>query len=55
MEALDGAPGVKSARFAGEPSNTTANIEKLIHQLKNKQNRKAQFRTVISLVQKDTY
>jgi XTP/dITP diphosphohydrolase len=52
VEALDGAPGVKSARFAGEPSNTTANIEKLIHQLKNKQNRKAQFRTVISLVQK---
>ncbi|MEY3325097.1 MAG: RdgB/HAM1 family non-canonical purine pyrophosphatase [Bacteroidota bacterium] len=52
VEALNGAPGVKSARYAGEPSNTTANIEKLMLQLKNKQNRNAQFRTVISLVQK---
>ena len=51
VEALNGAPGVKSARYAGEPSNTRANIEKLLHQLKNKQNRKAQFRTVISLLQ----
>ncbi len=50
VEALNGAPGVKSARYAGEPSNTRANIEKLLHQLKNKQNRKAQFRTVISLL-----
>jgi XTP/dITP diphosphohydrolase len=51
VEALNGAPGVKSARYAGEPSNTKANIEKLLHQLTNKQNRKAQFRTVISLIQ----
>ena len=51
VEALNGAPGVKSASYAGEPSNTRANIEKLLHQLKNKQNRKAQFRTVISLLQ----
>ncbi|HAL95632.1 MAG TPA: non-canonical purine NTP pyrophosphatase, RdgB/HAM1 family [Chitinophagaceae bacterium] len=52
VEALGGAPGVKSARFAGEPSNTEANIKKLLLELQNKENRKAQFRTVISLVQK---
>ncbi|NDB52488.1 MAG: RdgB/HAM1 family non-canonical purine NTP pyrophosphatase [Chitinophagaceae bacterium] len=52
VEALGGAPGVKSARFAGEPSNTEANIKKLLGELQNKENRKAQFRTVISLVQK---
>lgn len=52
VEALGGAPGVKSARFAGEPSNTDANIKKLLGELQNQENRKAQFRTVISLVQK---
>jgi XTP/dITP diphosphohydrolase len=51
VEALNGAPGVRSARYAGEPSNTKANIEKLLDQLGNNKNRKAQFRTVISLVQ----
>lgn len=51
VEVLRGEPGVKSARYAGEPANTAANIEKLLKELKDKKNRKAQFRTVISLVE----
>lgn len=49
VEALDGAPGVFSARYAGEPVDTDKNISKLLDALKNKTNRKAQFRTVIAL------
>jgi XTP/dITP diphosphohydrolase len=50
IEALNGAPGVKSARYAGEDRNFQANIDKVIDQLKNMENRKAQFRTVICLI-----
>jgi XTP/dITP diphosphohydrolase len=50
IEALNGAPGVKSARYAGEDRNFQANIDKVIDQLKNIENRKAQFRTVICLI-----
>lgn len=50
VEALDGEPGVKSARYAGESRSFDANIEKLLTNLAGQNNRKAQFRTVISLI-----
>lgn len=54
VEALGGAPGVKSARYAGEHCNTDDNIEKLLTELANQENRKARFRTVISLIENGT-
>ncbi|MFW5892429.1 MAG: non-canonical purine NTP diphosphatase [Bacteroidota bacterium] len=53
IEALDGQPGVFSARYAGENKNSNDNIEKIWRELKNKTNRKAQFRTVIALLLDD--
>lgn len=50
VEALNGAPGVKSARYAGEGRNFQDNIDKLLQNLANQPNRKARFRTVISLI-----
>lgn len=51
VEALDGAPGVYSARYAGgEGHNAEANMLKLLHEMEDKENRKAQFRTAISLI-----
>ncbi|MFI5158117.1 MAG: non-canonical purine NTP diphosphatase [Sphingobacteriales bacterium] len=50
IEALDGEPGVFSARYAGEHGNHVANIDKTLAALKNITNRKANFRTVISLI-----
>jgi XTP/dITP diphosphohydrolase len=50
VEALDGEPGVKSARYAGEDRSFSSNIEKLLHRLEGQTNRKARFRTVISLI-----
>jgi len=50
VEALNGKPGVYSARYASESKDSDQNIEKLISELKEKTNRKAQFRTVISLI-----
>ena len=47
--ALDNQPGVYSARYAGEQKSAEANMDKLLSNLKNKKNRKAQFRTVIAL------
>lgn len=52
VRALQGAPGVKSARYAGEHSSQEDNISKLLQELKGKQDRTAQFRTVISLLMK---
>ncbi|PQJ82116.1 non-canonical purine NTP diphosphatase [Polaribacter glomeratus] len=49
VESLDGKPGVYSARFAGEPSNSENNMQKLMCELEHKTNRKAQFRTAICL------
>ncbi len=49
VESLDGKPGVYSARFAGEPVNAENNMQKLLSELKNKTNRKAQFRTAVCL------
>ncbi len=50
VEALNGEPGVKSARYADDDNNFLNNIDKLLHNMQNKANRKARFRTVISLV-----
>lgn len=50
VEALNGAPGVKSARYAGDSRNFQANIDLLLHNLASVTNRTAQFRTVISLI-----
>ncbi len=54
VEALNGAPGVTAARFAGEHATFDDNINKLLHQLKDKskEERSAQFRSVISYVDK---
>lgn len=49
VNALAGAPGVFSARYAGEAKNDEANNEKLLQQLKKHQDRSAQFKTVIAL------
>lgn len=49
VKSLDYAPGVKSARYAGEERNDRKNIEKLLSELRDKEDRSAQFRTVISL------
>ncbi|MDN3618875.1 non-canonical purine NTP diphosphatase [Polaribacter undariae] len=49
VESLDGKPGVYSARFAGEPSNSENNMQKLLVDLKPAENRKAQFRTAVAL------
>ncbi len=46
---LNGAPGVYSARYAGNQADGEKNIQKLLFNLKNKKNRKAQFRTAIAL------
>lgn len=53
VEALDGAPGVYSARYAGPAKDSEANIDKLLAELQNKSNRRARFRTVISLFLED--
>ena len=50
VKALNGAPGVYSARYAGEQKDDQKNTEKLIHELKGITNRNAQFRTVITLM-----
>jgi XTP/dITP diphosphohydrolase len=49
VDALHGAPGVYSARYAGEPKDDNKNIEKLLLALENESNRKANFKTVICL------
>ena len=48
--ALDGAPGVITARYAGEQKNPDDNIALLLRNLEGKENRNAQFRTVIALI-----
>lgn len=48
--ALNGEPGVKSARYAGDERNFQANINLVLHNLLTKENKTAQFRTVISLI-----
>lgn len=50
IEALDGEPGVYSARYAGTDKDSEANMKKVLDKLKGISNRKAQFRTVIALI-----
>jgi XTP/dITP diphosphohydrolase len=50
IEALNGLPGVYSARFAGEDKDSSANIAKVLSMLSGIENRKARFRTVIALI-----
>ena len=50
VEALNGEPGVYSARYAGEQKNNEANNTKLLQQLNGKTNRAARFVTVITLI-----
>lgn len=49
VDALDGEPGVYSARYAGEHKNATDNMNKLLNSLEGKTNRSAHFKTVIAL------
>lgn len=50
VESLNGAPGVYSARFAGEDGNSVANLKKLLSLMEGKKNRNAQFRCCIVLI-----
>ncbi len=49
INSLHGEPGVFSARYAGMESNADANMDKVLHRLKDKENRDAHFKTVIAL------
>lgn len=51
VDALNGAPGVYSARYAGEDNNAINNMEKLLSDLGDNPNRTAHFRTVIALIE----
>ncbi|WP_445382446.1 non-canonical purine NTP diphosphatase [Robiginitalea sp. IMCC43444] len=55
VKALNGAPGVYSARYAGEAADAGKNMQKLLEQLQGVTDRSAQFRTVITLVMGETY
>jgi len=50
IEALNGKPGVYSARYAGENCSFEENMQKVLFEMKGKTNRKAKFRTVIALI-----
>lgn len=52
IEALEGRPGVYSARYAGENCTFQDNVEKVLLEMKDKENRNAKFRTIIALVEK---
>ena len=53
VDGLKGEPGVKSARYAGEPVSFAKNIDKLLAKLGDSTHRHARFRTIISLILKD--
>lgn len=53
IDALGGKPGVRTARWAGEDCNDAANRIKVLEQLRDKDNREAQFRTVVTLITKE--
>lgn len=50
IDALNGEPGVYSARYAGEEKNALNNMKKVLEQMENISNRNAQFKTVIALI-----
>lgn len=54
VDALNGEPGVYSARYAGEDNNACNNIHKVLVNMKDNANRTARFRTVIALIQNNT-
>lgn len=54
VEALNGEPGVLSARYAGDEKSPEKNIDRLLYKLGTTQNRRARFRTVISLIWQGT-
>jgi XTP/dITP diphosphohydrolase len=55
VEALEGAPGVYSARYAGEPKDDQANLQLLLHNLVGLENRRARFVTVLTYFAKGAY
>lgn len=50
VDALNGAPGVYSARYAGNQKSDEDNMQKLLHELQNKSDRNAHFKTVMALI-----
>ncbi|MBE6230125.1 MAG: RdgB/HAM1 family non-canonical purine NTP pyrophosphatase [Bacteroidales bacterium] len=50
VEALGGAPGVHTARYAGESKDPSANMDKLLQELDGKENRRARFRTAVAYI-----
>ena len=52
VEALNGGPGVHTARYAGESQDPEANMKKMIAEMQENTNRHARFRTVIALIEK---
>ena len=55
VEALGGAPGVYSARYAGEPKDDQANLHLLLKNLQGNSNRRARFVTVLTYFKRDSY
>ena len=53
VRALNGKPGVHSARFAGEPADDNKNVSLLLSTMEDVEDRKARFRTVITLIFED--
>ena len=52
IDSLNGEPGVHSARYSGKEKNSEKNMELVLNNLKNKNDRKARFKTIISLIHK---
>ena len=52
IDSLNGEPGVYSARYSGKEKNSEKNIQLVLNNLKNKINRNARFKTIISLIHK---
>lgn len=53
VDALNGAPGVYTARYAGESASDKANVDKLLSALEGVENRQGRFRTIIALIWDD--
>jgi XTP/dITP diphosphohydrolase len=51
--ALDNAPGVHTARYAGDDRDSISNMQKVLNQLERLKNRKARFKTVIAFIHED--
>lgn len=53
IDALNGAPGVYTARYGGPEKDANQNMQKVLSELRNKENRSARFKTVMSFIQND--